>query len=391
VTQGPAGSPDEALAVRALVVALADPDPKVCVAAATALRQILSPLAAPALAAALSDRDPTVRSIAASALGGLGSAARAEAPALLAAIAAEPDPRQREGFLITLPGLAPNPDVAIPPLASRLARDDDERARAATARALGEILGARLKAGEVPGATAQAIAALRAAISDRSPLVRRHAVWSVGRVRASAPDPLAPALDGVLLLALSHRLADVRAAAATLYWRTWMVPADVMPVSDGIIRALVAALGDPEAEVRRRAGWALSQAARDRGPLGSKRRDAFVRLLPDLRDALRHRDPAVRDAAFRTLTALGHGAPEGDRDLRDAARFAATEFVALLRDPREDVRRGAATSLVAIDPRDADLALGPLRAAAADPETPPAVRDAATMSLRKLGAATKGK
>ncbi|HWE38967.1 MAG TPA: HEAT repeat domain-containing protein [Isosphaeraceae bacterium] len=381
--QGPAGGPGEAAAVRALMAVLEDPDPRLRVAASTALRRIASPIAAPALAAALRDRNPSVRGIAASALGGMGQASRDQAPALLAAIAAESDPRDREGLLITLPRLDPDPAVALPPLTSRLARDGDERARAATARALGDVLDARLRAGEVPPATHPALAALRAAISDRSPLVRLQAVASLGRIRASAPDPLAPVLDEALLRALSHRRADVRAAAASLYSRNWITHVDVMPISDEIVRALVKGLRDPEADVRHHAAWALMQTARARHPLGSKHHDAFVRVLPDLRAALRDSDLTVRDAAFHALTALGRGAPEGDRDFRAAARFAAKEFVALLRDPREDVRQIAATSLISIDPRDADLVLDALSSAAEHDRTE-VVRNSAAFAVQRI-------
>lgn len=386
--RGPASGSEEDAAVRVLTVGLRDPDPQGRELAATALGWMAAPAAAPALAEALRDPDPSVRRAAAGALFAIGPPARGQLPALLAAIAAEADPRRREDLVANLPRLDPDPAAAVPPLISRLARDPDAGVRAAAARALGEVIQARVKAGAIPPEATPAVAALDRALSDPAPRVRAGAASALGGTRDTAglvldglifgvnsPSPRARAraaavppsiqgpfttmradLDARLLRALSHRHADVRAAAAArLAGRQ---------ASGPLIRALGAALGDPDADVRREAAVALGGMAARPLPDATSR-DAFVAILPALRSGLRDRHPDVPFYAFLTITSLGRGAPDDAREFRDAARDAARAFVARLRDPSEDVRLDTVSSLGGVDPREAGPVIEALRGVAA--------------------------
>jgi len=120
------------------------------------------------------------------------------------------------------------------------------------------------------------------------------------------------------------------------------------------VEALVAALDDPDAQVRRTAAHAL---ARLRDP----------RALPGLTAALKDESPDVRRAA---ASALG--------DLRD--QQAVDALIGALKDPEPDVRRAAASALADLDdPRAVDSLIATIDDEAAD------VRRSVASALGDLG------
>jgi HEAT repeat protein/beta-lactamase regulating signal transducer with metallopeptidase domain len=130
-------------------------------------------------------------------------------------------------------------------------------------------------------------------------------------------------------------------------------PAPAPQISDSTVDALVAALDDPDAEVRRTAAHALARL-RDR------------RALPGLTAALKDESPDVRRAA---AGALG--------DLRD--QQAVDGLIGALKDPEPDVRRAAASALGDLrDPRAVEPLIAALGDEAAD------VRRAAASALGDL-------
>jgi hypothetical protein len=98
------------------------------------------------------------------------------------------------------------------------------------------------------------------------------------------------------------------------------------------LRDLVSALGDPDAEVRAAAAWAIGAAGEGREPAGA---EAATRPLAE---ALRDPQEAVRAAAARALGALG-----------PKANASVPALLATLDDPRADVRAAAALALAGME------------------------------------------
>lgn len=121
--------------------ALADVDPDVRAAAASALGKLGSTaaFAVTSLAAALGDRDPRVRRAAAWALGDVGPGAAEAVPALMDALA-DLDGRVRWRAIRALRAIGPAAALAVPEL-SRALTDDDDRVRQWAATALADLAG----------------------------------------------------------------------------------------------------------------------------------------------------------------------------------------------------------------------------------------------------------
>jgi len=240
-------------------------------------------------------------------------------------------------LLSVLPGCrnqSPPPDPAgqVPALVALLA-DPDPTVRTTAAQALGKI------------AALDSVPALLRSLEDNDPAVRAMSAWALGRFgedvldeaglelakRLDDPSPAvkqaaAQALGAVggtqtIVEILTERLtsSDVATRRASVQALTWLEAGSAYP-------ALIAALGDPDAQVRQGVVAALGEMVDPRS-------------LPAIRDRLlKDADAGVRvEAAYR----LGKF---GDRTIVSALRTAAT------RDPDAAVRRWALWALEQVGP-----------------------------------------
>ncbi|MBI3947866.1 MAG: HEAT repeat domain-containing protein, partial [Armatimonadetes bacterium] len=361
-------------AVDPLVGALASRDMSARRLAAWALGEIRDGRAAEPLAGALADESTLVQLAVAEALGKLG---RAAIPVLLASLK---DPRAGVRGLAAGALGAVKDRSAMEALAPRL-RDDDPWVRAQAAWALGCLRDSR------------AVGALVGALSDTDANVARQSAWALGEVGEPAARPLVallqeegvaeravPALASIgeaavpaLLPALADPNAVVRRSAAEALWRMRAKDRRVVP-------PLMAALGDADALLRRFAAGSL-------GRVGDPA--AAVPLTETLRDA----DPLARAFSAEALGRIGDARAVaavanvlGDADAgvrRKAAEAlgmfgepAAAALIPALQDEDREVRRLAAVGLGGIK---SDRAVDALIVALQDSERP--VRMAAATAL----------
>ncbi|HEU4329109.1 MAG TPA: HEAT repeat domain-containing protein [Roseiflexaceae bacterium] len=283
-------------------------------------------------------------------------------------------------------------------LRAALEQGDPELRRAAV-RALGE-----------PDGPVETVPVLRVALDQADPELRREAVTALGRLGA------AEGVTEALRAALGDRSSVVRMGAAATLIGQGFADAQVRAVlheglgaehpserflavrtlgglpagAEGVVADLRAALDDADPAVRREALVALG---------GQGGEDAAAVL----RAALEHADPATR---IQTLGALGGLPGEGGTAVaalrvwlghddwtlrREAVRVlgllqgqpgVAEVLGAALRDPVADVRREAVRSLAALSP--GDEAVAELAALADDPD--PEVRREVFRALEALGA-----
>jgi HEAT repeat protein len=133
--------------------------------------------------------------------------------------------------------------------------------------------------------------------------------------------------EHLLIEALQDEDADVRILAAGRL-------AGLGPKGAERARALVRALGDRHAGVRREAAWSLGLIGQD--------------ALPPVRDALASEDPTVRAAAVLTIEmGLSHkgGGPWPARELESVAPV----LRELLKDPDPQVRHNAGRAMKRLD------------------------------------------
>ena len=288
-----------------------------------------------------------------------------------------------------------------------------------TTQPLRDALGAR---GEAPDPGLASLEALTALAGDASPVVRREAVWAIGR-RGSVSERALAALDG----ALADSDPSVREESARALARVAAVGGPAGERSAAANAHLVALLDDPHQEVRWAAADALAARAVGIGtdlswPLHAlESPDAYVRgfaawtldlagaaavaAAPALERRLHDPEPGVRTLAVRALGNLGTGDPsvvaglagvlahgEGEARWRaaralgklgPAAAPAVGALARALSDADQKLRYESALALVQIGPS-ASAAVGALVAAKHDPV--PEVRQAAERAIRTITA-----
>ncbi|MCE9554930.1 MAG: HEAT repeat domain-containing protein [Planctomycetes bacterium] len=384
--------------------ALKDSDPKVRRRAAYALGYLgpAAAPAVPALSDALGDRQLEVAWYAADALGHIGPAAAPAVEGLVKVIEESPgDTVLRRNAVIALGRIGPGAKGALSVLEKTL-KSEDAETRVATAEALGKIsrhessqkvLIAELKPAGGPGPLAAALAlrgsksadvanALIAVLDSPDADLRRAATETLSLCGVSAIVPLISAVEDKA----QSRTSQTRVAAVDALGRIASSGRKeseaALPHSPGqselllliqqrLVPALIARLADPDDGVQASSARAVAKAgltavpelvaallkddARGNAgaqmalgqiqpylPPGSASAD-FVdqkKLVPQLIETLRHRDPAVRVAGFRLFAELGIG--KSGAAASDALRAGLT-------DPNADIRRHAAAALARLE------------------------------------------
>jgi HEAT repeat protein len=233
------------------------------------------------LTAALDDSDSAVRLQAARSLGRMGERARRALDPLLAHLT-DPDEDVRSTATEAISGLGA---AAVPPL-TRLLGSDDARVRAAAAAALGRVNPAE--------AIRPALDSLIEALEDSDTKVREQVVRVLAGTSYYDRDAfrrLAPRMADPLLRGLKH--PDVAGRRAASYAFEWAGP--LCDRDAEIIPALIAALEDPDPEVRKNAAVAL-RAFEDRA-LGA---------IPALKRAAKDVDDSVRSMAGNAISVILH-------------------------------------------------------------------------------------
>jgi HEAT repeat protein len=342
-----------AAAVPTLLERLDGPDQRGRIIALRALGFISAEAkaAVPRLVALLSDRELRLES--AGALGGIGPAAGAAVLPLIACLK-DPDPVFRARAAESLGRIGWERQAgqystetvargAIAPLTAALA-DADSRVRTAAARALGDI----------GSESSSAIAKLAALFSDPSAEVRQAALGTFAGI-GKPPRSSQATVVGLL----KDADARVRLAAAKLI-------GDLN--SELVVSALVAALNDPDADVRAMVASRLARANGQKGLLvrpnaviwgDSTRGDALARS-PVAAAALR---AALADPDARVRTMAAHALPIFRRE----AAASVPLLTARLKDRDVLVRVASAMALGQFGP-DAQSAVPVLLEALADPD-----------------------
>ena len=416
-------------AVGLLAAALKDKDEQVRAAAAGALKGIADPGAVQALAEAMTDQASDVGDSAAEAMTALGPAA---VQPLIAALK-DKDPRVRARAAGALGELADQQAVA--PLVAAL-KDDDERVPRLAAEALAKIgppaakpliaaladsdAKLRMLAAEALGELRdmRAIKPMMALLIDSDRQVRMSAVRALDRM---GWEPLTPAQKADYLIAQGAwdeltqlRPAPVERIAQELRAADPELRASAAGALRGLadprgVTPLIAALKDPDADVRHAVAWALVEIGQPAiKPLADTLKDPDGRMRKAAAEVLQELkwQPADDEQRLRYLVAMQQweqlaklGAPavpaliEALKDRRYLVRCAAARglaktgdkqafepIAALLGDEFDAVRAATAEILGELGDR---RAVEPLLKALEDPLEP--VRAAAVGSLGKLG------
>jgi HEAT repeat protein len=269
----------------------------------------------PALLGALNDGDPRVRARAAQVLTSLrpdedDDPYVGDVRSALTAALGDPDPRARHAAAVALGRFRPDPRVAVPALIEA-AGDADHEVRAEAMNGLADFM-----------EDEAARAAVLAAIGDGDTFVRLRAIGAL----AWRPTPARlPTIRAAVAPMLRDPDRFVRASAVEILCRNSLMSSPDAP-------ELVAALSDPDPEVRRRAATFLPYR------LGSRT------VIPALVRAMTDPEPWVRLGAVRRLGSIGLPAEEALPALRRATE-----------DPEDQIRRDAATAIRSIEAKAKDF------------------------------------
>ncbi|REK19026.1 MAG: hypothetical protein DWQ37_02365 [Planctomycetota bacterium] len=253
--------------------------------------------AVPALESLLQSDSPRVRAYALRALGEIGPEAKGAADSVIP-LFSDPDPLVRRQVIEALKGIRPGPKVAVP-LFVKLMQDSDPgvrlRVMSAVADAGGNAVPALVEALKNPDATywaclilrdigpeaAPAVPALKAALEDRRPEVRREATLALATIGSpEAVEALVPMLKD----------EHARTAATFALGTIGKIP----PQAQSTVRANAQSSDGLLSTVSL---WALARANPDDEAL---LKEAGTRLVERLKDD----DPFVRAGAARALSAL---------------------------------------------------------------------------------------
>jgi HEAT repeat protein len=231
------------------------------------------------LTPALADSDADVRQNAARSLGKMGTRAERALDPLLERIN-DPDENVRSAIAEAIGHLGP---VAVPRLAKLLA-GDRAHIRATAAAALGHVKPAT--------AIRPALDAFIKTLEDPDVEVRVQAIQALAWTSSYDRDGfqrLAPRMIDPLLEGLKHR--DPKARRAASHAIEWTAPKAQRDID--VIPALIVALHDPDADVRKNAAGAL-------GAFG----DRALQAVPALREACKDADDDVQAKAANAIEAI---------------------------------------------------------------------------------------
>jgi HEAT repeat protein len=246
---------DEREAVRPLVEALKNRDPRIRREAAEALGE-KKRAALPALSKALNDEDVEVRRVAASSLERIGQEAAPAVPALTKALR-DVDGQVRQNATSALSIIGPPARTAVPQLVECMEKDPLPSVRQGAAAALGRI-----------GETGPAVRVLTEGVTDPDMDLRVAACDALGRIGSASVEAIPQLLTAIKEM---HRGSEsVRQNAAFALGRIGQATQD-------ILRALSDTLKDPHRDPRRFAARALG----DLGPGAKNEVEALIDLLDD--------------------------------------------------------------------------------------------------------------
>jgi HEAT repeat protein len=321
-------------AIPALTAAARDKSPDVAERAAYALGKF-GAAAVPSLVSLLKDAAPDVRAAAAAELRDIGTAAKdATEPLIALMLAKDADLGSRVRAVEAVGKVGPPPSVAIPALL-KLLDDKDVTIRSCAVFSIGdlgptakEVLPELIKLTshadpKIRAAAAGAMGELGAEGKSAAPLLKEMIVKGDTGARVAAGRSLwkiAPPHGGdavELLRAISSPKDEERWLAAWGLCHTDKSP-------DMAKDALIKALGDRDARVRRFAVEALTHVSRSR--IGDEDPDVD-RLAPLVDDP----DPKVRQAAVGAIVYIGERKFTNDRE----------SILKAMKDPDIDVRRAA--------------------------------------------------
>jgi HEAT repeat protein len=336
-------------AVPTLLAALQDEDAETSVAARLALVAVAGhdPAVVNQVVELLRHANPRVRQTAIATLHQLNLTPDTEPRGLRTALRAaltESHPWLRLHLAELLLRLDPQQRTPLVPVLLACLREPDPFLRRSAARALQRVAD-------------EAMPALIQGLQDRDPARRRVAAESLAEIVPGVPGP-----QRELKAALTDDVLEVRIQAA--FALTWSKSAEGVP-------ALVAALKDPEMELRQRGAAGLCTL----GPLGAEAVPALVEALGD------QQDENLRVAAARALGLVG----------AKKTKEVVPALTRALADARPQVRSSAAEALAAIAPQprtgaafaQENEAIPALIELLADPF--PDVNAKAQIALQKLG------